>query len=584
MRCKKFILFVFVGGMMGSSFVRAEEIEKPPLYLAILWHQHQPLYAKEPESGLYAKPWVRMHAVKDYYDMASILEKYPQIHQTFNLTPSLIIQLEDIISGGQDKYFYLSQKKASELSREDRRFILLRFFDIYQKTLLEPYSRYKELLEKRGRVIEKGGRVISSKTLEQKIGEFTTQDYLDLQVWFNLAWLDPDFKKEESIRFILDKSRNFTEEEKNIILKKHLEILKMIIPEHKKLQNKAQIEITFTPFYHPILPLIYDTDLAKRSAPEISLPLERFSYPEDAQAQVLKGIELYKKYFGREPLGMWPSESAVSQEVVDIIAGAGVKWIATDECVLEKSLNIKIERDIGGNILNPELLCQPYVCERRGKTLSVIFRERYILDLWGKHPRMKAEEAAQDIIDRLHNIYARLPKDKPYLVTLASDGENAWEFFSDDGKEFLNALYSELSGDPIIKTITPSEYLKKHPPEKKIENLWGGSWMGPNFNIWIGEGEENLAWEYLGRTRKDLEVYKKGGEAEPDKLVRAFEEIYAAEGSDWFWWYGEDMNSGDDEGFDLMFRNTLKNVYKIIGKKIPGFLEVPIVKSREGQG
>jgi alpha-amylase/alpha-mannosidase (GH57 family) len=293
------LLFLLVSSQI---FCQAQE----PLYVSIVWHQHQPLYYKDPATGLYESPWVRMHCAKDYYDMVSLLEKYPDIHVTFNLTPTLIRQIDDLVAGAKDKAFVLSQKPADQLTVADKKFILKRFFDANWNTVIPKYSRYSDLLNKRG-------KDPTESVVENALKKFTDQDFLDLQVWFNLAWLDPDFQVEPEIKAIMQKGKNFSEKDKAKILNKHLQAIKMVIPAHVKISQSGQAEITMTPYTHPILPLIYDSDLAKISMPGFPLP-SRFSYPEDAAAHVKKGVEYYKAHFGKEPVGMWPGEGAVAQE------------------------------------------------------------------------------------------------------------------------------------------------------------------------------------------------------------------------------------------------------------------------------
>jgi alpha-amylase/alpha-mannosidase (GH57 family)/carbohydrate-binding DOMON domain-containing protein len=547
-----------------SAAYQAEE----PLYLSLVWHQHQPLYYKDPSTGLYQAPWVRMHCAKDYYDMAALLEKYPAVRATFNLTPTLVRQIDDLVSGARDKAFVLSEKPADGLTTEDKKFILKRFFDANWNTVIPKYPRYAGLLKQRG-------ADSSDSAIEDALNRFTDQDFLDLQVWFNLAWLDPDFQAEPEIAALLKKGRNFTEQDKRKVLDQHLEIIKMVIPEHVKLQNSGQAEITMTPYTHPILPLIYDSDLAKVCMPYAPLP-SRFSYPSDAVAQVKKGVEFYRAHFGKEPAGMWPGEGAVAQEIVEIVAGEGLKWMATDEEILEKSLGIQLQKDTAGRLLNPEILYKPYVVEQNGKSLAILFRDKVVSDkIAFTYSGLSGEAAAKDILDRLRFVKSELDKvgGGPYLFSLILDGENPWEYYSDDGKSFLNALYSGLSTDADFQTITPSEFTKKFPPKDKIDNLWPGSWVNHNFDTWIGKPEKNKAWEALLSARRAVEG------ADPKRAEAAMEAIYAAEGSDWFWWY--DRGVEEVSIFDQMYRNTLASVYQALDLAVPPEIQVPLLVEKK---
>jgi len=552
------VLTVFFLLIISLSVSEAQE----PLYISIVWHQHQPLYFKDPATGVYQAPWVRMHCAKDYYDMAALLEKYPDIHVTFNLTPTLLRQIDDLVAGARDKAFVLSEKPANELTIEEKKYILKRFFDANWNTVIPKYSRYAGLLNKRG-------KDVSDKAIEDALTRFTDQDFLDLQVWFNLAWLDPDVQ-------VVDKDRNFTEEDKKKVLDKHRQMIKLVIPEHVKLQNSGQIEVTMTPYTHPILPLIYDSDLAKICMPYAPLP-SRFSYPADATAQVKKGVEFYRSHFGRDPIGMWPGEGAVAQAIVDVVAGQGLKWMATDEEILEKSLGIQLQKDAAGKLLDPEVLYKPYLVEQNGRSMAIIFRDKVISDkIAFTYSGMSGKAAVKDILNRLRFVKEKLDKagGGPYLFSIILDGENPWEYYSDDGKSFLNSLYSQLSNAPDLKTITPAEFINKFPPKDKIKDLWPGSWVNHNFDTWIGKPEKNKAWESLLKARQAVDTA-----TDPKKIESAMEAIYAAEGSDWTWWY--DRGVEEVANFDQMYRSTLASVYQALGMEVPPELHTTLMVERK---
>jgi len=547
-----------------------------PLYIAFVWHMHQPLY-KNGAAGKYLLPWVRMHGIKDYYDMVALLENYPNIHQTFNLTPVLIMQIEDYVkNNATDVFLEVTLKKATELNKEDKFFILYNFFMVNWENMLPRFPRYVELLEKRGRHITRS-------FLNMIREDFSTQDYLDLQVLFNLVWFDPIFLEQEPLKSLVQKGRNFTEADKEVVIKKQREVLSMIIPEYRKLQDAGQIEVTTSPFYHPILPLIYNTDIGKIPSPQIPLPAKRFSAPRDVQRQIEKAVEFYKERFGRAPQGMWPSEGSVCEEILPVMEEAGIKWTATDEGILEGSLGKNISRDTKGNVLNPELLYKPYRFQWNGHSINLVFRDHLLSDLIGfTYAKWKTEEAVNDFIKRLEFIQqrtSRLPGD--YLVSIILDGENAWEFYPNDGRDFLNGIYFRLNAHQSLKCVSVWEFLSSRKVVEVLGRVFPGSWINKNFEIWIGDEEENTAWDYLHQAREFLANYEGGLEDQQLKekseaLSKAWEEIYAAEGSDWNWWYGDQHSSGYDDAFDFLYRQHLSNVYSIVGVQPPGYLEEPI--------
>ncbi len=551
--------------------------EEMPLYVAIIWHQHQPLYYKDPETGVYTRPWVRVHATKDYYDMVAMLDQYPDVHVTFNLTPSLIRQLDDFANGAKDIYWVLAEKPADQLTDDDKRFLLRRFFDANWDHVIARFPRYKELLDKRGRSTDE-------ETIEKALQSFTTQDFRDLQVWFNLAWFDPDFLAQEPLKGLVEKGRDFSEADKQIVFDKAREVIRAVIPKHKELQDRGQIEITTTPYAHPILPLLYDTKLAAVGDPSAKLP-QRFSFPNDASAQLQKAVEVYEAHFGRKPRGLWPSEGAVAQEIVKLVSDAGFLWMASGEDVLAASLGIdSFTRDAQDTVQEADLLYRPYsVRFQDQRPVAILFRDRLISDKVGfTYSGMPGELAAKDLMQRLERIRDRLQAsgaEGPHLVTIILDGENAWEWYDNDGKDFLHALYRNLSEAETIETITPSEFLERFPEPRSLEHLWPGCWFSPDFATWIGEPEENTAWEYLLKVRTfvaEYDLYRRRT-APPEALERALDFLYLAEGSDWFWWYGSDQDSGQDDYFDFAFRSLLKEVYLSLDREPPPFLDAPII-------
>lgn len=504
-----------------------------PYYKNLLTHQTQ-------------MPWVRLHGTKDYLDMVKILEKYPEIHLTFNLVPSLIEQIDDYTNRTvKDKFLELSYKPAYELTSQEKVFILENFFSINKERNILIHPRYYDLYLKKLRK-----------------SEFTEQDFLDLQVWFNLVWIDPIFRQNTpELRNLLVKARFFSEEEKQFVLNKQIEILEEIIPTYKKFMEAKQIEITVSPYYHPILPLLYSTKIAKEGNPQSLLPKINFSYPEDVKVQIDSAIKFYQERFRNSLMGMWPSEQAVSEHIVPFFIQAGINWIVADEAVLFKSIKIKKR--------NTKLIYKPYLLKRKGSSLNIIFRDRNLSDLISfVYYNFKTEDAVNDFMKHLENIHNAF-KEQDLLVTVAMDGENAWEYYPNDGFDFLNLLYQKLSDSKFARTTTITEYLKKHSAEFEIKRLAAGSWIYAKFDKWINNPFKTRAWECLVQARQELEnIECQASSIEKDL---AWKQIYILEGSDWFWWYGENHTD-----FDRLFCTHLSNFYTIIGKTVPEHLKEPV--------
>lgn len=555
------------------------------IHLALLWHQHQPVYKDTTyptQQGSYLHPWVRLHAIRDYYSMAALAAAHPGVHLTINLAPSLVWQLEDYLErGATDRQLDLTLKPAERLTEEERQQVLGSFFDAHWHNQIFIHPRYKELFEQR---------------LEGR--PFTRQDLCDLQMWSNLAWFGLEFRQGEvrlatgevaSVQRFIEQGRNFTVGDIEGMVAEQVKIMKAIVPIHRLLQKLGQVEVTTTPFYHPILPLLVDTDQATIDRPG-SIHPAHFAHPEDAEAQVRQAVEYYWKCFGRSPRGMWPAEGAVSQSAIPFFARHGVHWIATDRGVLARSGRW------GYNADDPNVLCQSYRAEEGDHRLTVFFRDSQLSDAIGFHYYAYADytQAAQDFLRQVKERFAyQLAGDEDRVLVVALNGENAWGAYREDGRPFLHALYDLLERDGEIETVTFAEYIEGNPArdvrphpieaQTKVYDLFTGSWIdengsapGVDLGTWIGEPEENRGWELLGQARDVL----RQADATPESAPAAYDALYAAEGSDWFWWFGEDQDSGNDEEFDDLFRNHLKNVYRGLGSEPPESLESHIVSHK----
>ena len=568
---------VFSAILLGLITGCAPQAEKDVLYVNLTWHQHQPLYYKD-ESGIYSRPWVRVHATKDYLDMAETVAQYEGVNVTFNLTPSLIRQLDDFASNSaKDLYWILAEVPAVELDETQKRFILERFFDANWDNVIGRFPRYKELLEKRAGT--------DSFAIDAALESFSNQDFLDLQIWFNLAWVDPDYLAQDPLQGLVEKGKDFSEADKVILFDAIKSIIDQVIPYHAELQKKDVIEVTTTPYAHPILPLIYDVDLALIGNPSAEMPTTAFSYPQDAKAHLAKSVEMYKEYFGQDVRGLWPGEGSVAQDIVGIVHEAGYQYMQTGEPVLAKSLGIDtFTRDENEKVTQADDLYRPYyVKDEAGNKVAIFFRDWNLSDKVGfTYSGMSGEDAAGDLINRLESIHDDFQNQGiagPHIVSVVLDGENAWEYYENDGKAFLNALYKKFSESEKLKTITPSDYLKLFPEQRELDNLFPGAWFSPNYDTWIGESEEAQAWNYLSQVRSFLAEYESGQKsADADKLAQAFDFMYLAEGSDWFWWYGTDQDSGQDSYFDEGYRELLRQVYISLDEPVPSFVNVPIIQ------
>ncbi|MBI3088093.1 MAG: hypothetical protein HYY91_04325 [Candidatus Omnitrophica bacterium] len=541
-----------------------------PLYLAFVWHMHQPYY-RDSRTGECRMPWVRLHGTKDYLDMVQRLESFPSLHQTFNLVPSLLDQLEEYLPphNRSDQFLDLSRKPAADLTEPDKRWILERFYMADWEHMIKPQARYHDLLVKRATPSDDAA-------WQQTLRRFKTQDYLDLQVWFNLAWIDPWLRSQDAdLARLEEKGGRFTEADKQLVLDKQIAILAQVIPAYRQAQQRGQIELTTSPYYHPIMPLLCDIRSAHAALPHLPLPEEtRFQHPEDARWHLAEALQRHAGAFGRPATGVWPPEGSVSEEFVRLAIDAGVNWIATDEEILWRTL--KTARA-------PSLLYRPHLLRRAGGHAAIVFRDRELSDLLGfVYSQWKVTLAVQDFLARLEGIHRQFRQEpQPALVSVILDGENAWEHYPRDAHDFLLALYQALAGDPRIRVVTVSEFLSQYPVDQQpsLPDLFAGSWIDGNFATWVGHPEKNAAWTLLAKARQDLAAAR---EAPPPHGVagqapaEAWRSLYIAEGSDWMWWYGDTHYSAQSEEFDALCRANLENVYRALGQEPPAVLQQPI--------
>ena len=584
-------------------------------------------------------PWTRLHATKDYYYMGALLKNYPEIRATFNYSPSLLRQLEDY-TGNYDtllkneEFLSISDGKISELSLEDKLFIIEKFFPACSSSnnFIEKSARFKQLYT-RLKTAEGGG-------LEEKAGLFDAQDYLDIIVLFNLMWFDPvSIAEDEFLTALKNKDKRFTEEEKDRLIKEKIpQVLNKILPLITELAKKGQIELSASPYYHPILPLLCDTDIADFHD-GIKLPAP-FRHPEDADYHIKSALDYFGGKLKYKVNGMWPSEGSVSEKALKLFIDNDINWVATDEEILENSIGTNLK-----DLRLRKLLYRPYIIKRNGKFLYIFFRDKTISDLIGfKYSNYQPKAAAEDLINNLKNIALSLQnydKNGLFVVPIILDGENAWEYYKNNAYDFFNYLYESLTkNSKIIKTLTVSDYIKKTEetlkitdaesesgafengktgikikqffdikwnadPDKsnefdysKIYNIpmiYPGSWINHNFRIWIGDKEDNRAWDILSKTRDHLLQKEKKAYADKNGITApamkengrvadfkaAWEQIFIAEGSDYNWWYGEDRTSGIDEEYDFLYRTHLINVYKFLNETPPDEYFIPLLEGKK---
>lgn len=545
-------------------------IKKSTLKIALLWHMHQPFYY-DPLKGMFTMPWVRLHSTKDYLDMLLLCKNYEKIKPIFNLTPSLLLQIKMYLDGVPEFHIQLTLKDPKDLTSQEKIIILKDFFMANWDTMIKPFPRYYELLAKRG-------KESTEESLAEATRYFSNQDFLDLQVLFNLSWIDPILRETDNFLIeLVNKKSNFSNEDKVLLIKKHYEIMGRIFQEYSEAVKENKIEVSTSPFFHPILPLLIDNYIAQQADSSITLPSLKFQFPQDAEKQILDALNFVEKTIGIRPKGMWPSEGSVSDETLQLMAKNGILWTATDQEVLLNTLK-KEQRMLSH--LSAQQLYKRYIFLQNNNSINIFFRDRRLSDDIGfVYSRMKPLDAVNHFIRSLYNIKQNLHGDNDSIISVILDGENAWEFYERDGYDFLKLLYETIDKSNDFEIMSYSDYIQITENKYFLNHIAPGSWINGNFKIWIGHSEDNEAWLYLTKTRNELEKNKDTlTKEEYDEIMKY---INIAEGSDWCWWYGDEHSTEFQMEFDELFRSNLKMVYKLLKKAHPPYLDTPIVSKEK---
>jgi alpha-amylase/alpha-mannosidase (GH57 family) len=535
---------------------------------------HQPQY-RDPATGRYLLPWTRLHALKDYWGMIKVLGEFPEVRATFNIVPLLAAQIEEYASANfREPWFEIAFAPADSLKPEQKKEALERAFQVNQN-YVQRWPRFAELYSQ----VRSGG-------MEACVAHFSARDWRDLQLLSQLAWMDEEYLERDPVVAELSrKGKSFTEEDKSALRAKQLELLAAVLPEYRLAAERKQIEISTTPYYHPILPLICDTDIARVSNSHTPLPNPPFRHPVDAHEQLLRARQYHERTFGESPKGLWPSEGSVSDQTLEIAMDMGFEWFATDEGVLGRTRNIGFWRDAAGYPENGAELYTPWRWERNGRGMTGFFRDHYLSDLVGfVYSRMSADSAAEDLHRRIRLIGDRARAGTTPTVSIILDGENAWEYYAGNGREFLRQFYNRVGQDPEIRACTASE-AAAFANQPKIESIFPASWINANFDVWIGDYEDVRAWDLLrdardSYTRAEQRAARQAGPVRTD-LDRAYEAVLAAEGSDWCWWYGPQHASVNDAEFDELYRKHLTEIYTALGEPAPNALAIPVKRAPE---
>ncbi len=536
-----------------------------PLKVVLVWHMHQPDY-REPGSGAYQLPWTYLHGIKDYTDMAAHLEAEPEARAVVNFAPTLLEQLDDYV--GQIGAFLEDGETISDpllnalvqpvppVDSDDRHHLIQACLRANRRRMIERFRPLEELVTIAEWVCEHG----------HALDYLDPQFLADLLVWYHLAWLGESLRDDARVQRLVDKERRYGLQDRVTLLRVIGEALAGIVPRYRSLAEAGQVELSCTPYAHPILPLLIDLQAGREALPTMPLPLLS-AYPggEDrAHWHVRRGLETFRRHFGFEPAGCWPAEGGVSEAAVRVFAEHGCRWLASGEGVLRNSLAASGRPPRDGHCLHR----QYGHVESPG--VRLFFRDDGLSDLIGfEFADWSAHDAVANLVGHLENIHGACDDHSDAVVSIILDGENAWEHYPENGRAFLGALYARLVEHPGIELTTFGRVVEAGGESVELERLVAGSWVYGTFSTWIGERDKNRGWDLLGAAKQAFDAAVAEGRLQGDRLRRAEHQLAICEGSDWFWWFGDDNLPSVVSEFERLYRLQLTSLYQLIGETPP---------------
>lgn len=548
----------------------------------LYWHMHQPWY-QEGIDGDYRLPWVYLHAIKDYEDMVAHLEAHPKMHVVVNFAPVLLEQLDDYalqlknwLDSGQTMKDPMLNLLAGTLpipeSPIERYKLLCDCQKANAEKMIDPYPDFKRLLEP-FKMMFPGGACDEKDT--GCLNYLNEQYFIDVLVWYHIVWLGHALKQTQTSIDLIKKAKMFDETDRRALLQLMHDCISNLIPRYRKRAEEGQIELSMTPYGHPIIPLLNDMENMVCAQPDAPRPTS-LVYPggiERSRWHIQHGINCFEKHFGMRPQGIWLSEGAISDDAVALVEEFGFKWTASGEGVWRNSIQLS-EHDME-KVNSKRALFHPHVL--KGYEPKLFFRDDGLSDLIGfEYSKMNSVDAANDLVQHLVNIADFLgDRADRHVVSIILDGENAWEYYPHNGHYFLDYLYETLSRHHLVRATTFSELTEKTKTHE-LENLCSGSWVYGSLSTWIGEPDKNRAWDRLIEAKKAYDRVINAGKLNIEETEKATRQLAICEGSDWFWWFGEKNSSQSVRDFDQLYRAQLKNLYKLLKLSQPENLDEPM--------
>jgi len=550
------------------------------LNVVLAWHMHQPYY-REGLDGAYHLPWVYLHGIKDYSDMAAHLERHPGMRLVVNFAPVLLEQLDDyavqlaaLLRDGtptQDAMLNLLAGAMPIPADADARLRIIRDCQrCHAPRMIHPYPAFHRLLRMIGATEDAG---VANQGVEWHLAYLSEQYFLDLLTWYHLAWLGHSLKQTPLAQRLMKQGQDYTSADRRELLGLMQITLAGLIPRYRALADRGQIELSMTPYGHPIVPLLNDFRNMRDALPDAPAPAAP-CYPggtERSRWHLQQGIEVFERYFGRKPKGVWLSEGGVSEDALALLDEFGIEWTASGEGVWRGSC---VKSGCPENdVQTKRSLFSPIRID--GLKTRVFFRDDGLSDLIGfKYSDWHADDAVADFVQHLQNIAGFFGKQAGrQVVSVILDGENAWEYYPDNGHHFLDALYASLSGHSSLNMSTFAEQVV-HTPTVQLKRLASGSWVYGSFSTWIGSEDKNRGWDFLVDAKHQYD--KVIGGVAPERQAQATRQLAVCEGSDWFWWFGDYNPAGSVSDFEQLYRTQLRQLYRLLGTAAPAALDAPL--------
>ncbi len=539
------------------------------LRVVLCWHMHQPQY-RDQISGEYKLPWSYLHAIKDYVDMAAHLEAVPTARAVVNFAPVLLEQLLDYAAQISD--FLRNHKSIRDPllaalvdpvfpAHPERRLDLIHnCMRINRERVVARFPAYKRLIE------------LAQPFLNDSNESLYVSDQLlsDLVFWYHLGWMGETVRRSDlRVQRWQEQGNNFSLHDRREMLSLIGELLNGVIDRYARLADRNQVELSVTPYAHPIVPLMLDLQSAREATPDAQLPELEFYQGGEARMRwhLREGVALFERCFQRKPTGCWPSEGSVSSATLALLQEYGFTWAASGESVLRNSLLESVGEKAAAA---PDAVLKGYRLGG-GRTVCFFRDDKLSDDIGFNYSTWHADDAVANLVHHLEQI-AKAHKGRELVVPIILDGENAWEHYPENGYYFLNTLYQKLVDHPLLELSTFSQCLQEGVETASLRSMVSGSWVYGNFSTWIGDRDKNRGWDMLGDAKRAFDKTCAAGGLDREQLRAAELQLAVCEGSDWFWWFGDYNPAHSVSDFESLYRSHLSNLYNLLGLEPPEYL------------